>query len=342
MPCWTKEFPLARYGVVIGKFLPPHRGHHYLINTAQCQVDHLTVIVCGRAIDDIDAQLRGAWLREIHPQAEVMVIDDHYPADDSQLWARLTVEWLGRAPDVVFTSEDYGEVYARYLGCEHVLVDRERRHVPCSGTAVRADPFGCWDYLEPSVRAHYARRVCVLGAESTGTTTLASALAAHLHIPWVPEYGRQYWIEKQARGETLWATSEFIHIAEEQQRREDTAARSGNQLLILDTNAFATYFWHERYVGRPSTEVEQRGARHADLYLLTDVDIPFIQDGTRDGEHLRLWMHGRFLEELHGRDLRFVVISGTHSERMVAATEAIDRLVNERNSERNPLPRSGR
>src|SRR5581483_9617149 len=50
----------------------------------------------------------------------------------------------------------------------------------------------CWYFLEPPVRAYYARRICLIGAESTGKTTLARALAEHYQTVWVPEYGREY------------------------------------------------------------------------------------------------------------------------------------------------------
>ena len=50
----------------------------------------------------------GRRLRDIHPTAHVMLIDDSYDADDDlELWARLTIGWLGAAPDAVFTSESH-------------------------------------------------------------------------------------------------------------------------------------------------------------------------------------------------------------------------------------------
>jgi NadR type nicotinamide-nucleotide adenylyltransferase len=161
-----------RRGLVIGKFLPPHRGHQYLIETARSQSEKLVVMVCDRAGDPIPAQLRADWIRELHPGAVVMVIDDHHDPDDSELWAKLTIQWLSGPPDAVFTSEDYGDRYAALMGSTHICVDRARRHVPCSGTAVRADPYAMWDFIDPPVRGWYAKRVCALGAESTGTTTL--------------------------------------------------------------------------------------------------------------------------------------------------------------------------
>jgi NadR type nicotinamide-nucleotide adenylyltransferase len=127
-------------GVVIGKFYPPHRGHHFLINTAISQVDELTVIVCDKQGQSIPGETRAQWLREVHPDAYVIVVPDVLTEDDSEAWARYTVKVLGRAPDVVFTSEDYGTAYAQFMGSQHVLVDRKRSKVPVSATLIRSDP----------------------------------------------------------------------------------------------------------------------------------------------------------------------------------------------------------
>jgi NadR type nicotinamide-nucleotide adenylyltransferase len=313
--------------VVIGKFYPPHRGHKLLIDAALARSRHVTVIVCAKPTDAIPGELRGAWLREIHPAAEVMVIDDRYDENDTAVWAANTVRWLGGPPDAVFTSEDYGGPYARAMGCVHVSVDRDRRAVPCSGTAVRRDPFANWEFLEPPVRAWFAKWVCVLGAESTGTTTLAQSLAEHYGTVWVPEYGRDYSAEKFARGETEWTTDEFVRIAAEQSRREDAAARDANRVLVCDTNAFATRLWHRRYVGFESDAVKAVADRaRCDLYLLTGDEIPFVQDGLRDGEHVRHEMHGWFEEALRAQPVPWRLVRGSPAERLAAATAAVDEL----------------
>src|SRR5215203_3132732 len=124
-------------GLVVGKFYPPHRGHKHLIDTARGQVDRLIVIIAHHASQKIPGELRKAWLEEIHPDCEVHLVPDELD-NDSRQWADWTLKYLGRAPDIVFTSEDYGDPYARFMGCRHVLVDRARSAVPVSGTAVRA------------------------------------------------------------------------------------------------------------------------------------------------------------------------------------------------------------
>jgi len=310
--------------VVIGKFYPPHRGHKLLIDTALAQSHKVHVIVCAKPTDTIPGELRGQWLAEIHPTAHMMVIDDRYDANDTRVWAENTIRWLDRAPDAVFTSEDYGEHYAKLMGAKHVSVDRARQAVPCSATMIRSDPYANWDFLEPPVRAWYAKRVCVLGAESTGTTTLAQALAAYFDTVWTPEYGREYSAIKQAKGETAWTTGEFVHIAEEQNRREDEAARAANRIVIGDTNSFATCLWHRRYMGRDSEEVQAVAATsRCDLYLLTGNEIPFVQDGLRDGEAIRHAMHAWFEQSLELQTVPWVIVRGPPSERLAYAAASI-------------------
>jgi HTH-type transcriptional repressor of NAD biosynthesis genes len=319
-------------GLVIGKFYPPHRGHHFLIETALSRVDRLDVLICVRPDQTISGELRKQWLQEIHPTAWVRAIDDPGEDDNSELWAKYTIRILGSAPDVVFTSEDYGEAYAHFLGCRHVLVDRERTHVPVSARAIRTDPLTYWEYLEPCVRAHFAKRVSVLGAESTGTTTLARHLAEYYRTTWVPEYGRDYCEKLQAAGVDLWTyqwrSEEFAQIAHKQQEMEDVLARKANRVLICDTDVLATGIWHERYMGCRSPDVEAIAASHRhDLYLLTSCDLPFVQDGLRDGETIRQWMTKRFEDVLTECGLRWVQISGRGDQRHSAAISQVEKLL---------------
>lgn len=317
-------------GLVIGKFYPPHRGHKYLIDSAKAQCDELTVILCWKRSETIPGFLRAEWLKKIHPNVHIKVVEDNKLAgDDSEGWAKFTIQILGYVPDAVFTSEAYGDPYASFMGTTHVLVDRDRTFIPISATIVRKDPLATADFLEPCVRAYFARRVCVLGAESTGTTTLAKDLAKYYKTVWVPEYGRIYSEGKLFAGkESEWRTEEFSAIARSQCELEDKLAESSNGLVICDTDAFATSVWHERYMNSKSEEVENiYSQRNYDLYILTGNEISFVQDGTRDGEHVRDKMHQRFIEKLEEKQKRFIIVTGTPEERLRQSVEAINQIL---------------
>jgi HTH-type transcriptional repressor of NAD biosynthesis genes len=352
------------HGLVIGKFYPPHAGHHLLIRAAAAVCDRVTVVAMASSVESIPLADRVEWLREVHAaDSHVHVVGtmDEHPVDygDPHVWdlhQRLMEEAVCRVTHhpvtAVFTSEPYGDELARRFGAIPVAIDPERALVPCSGTAVRADPISCWEFLAAPVRRFLARRVTVIGAESTGTTTLSLQLAdrlrarggVHAATRWVPEYGREYTVEKlaleraraalQRRGfagmdDLVWTSPEFEAIARRQIEMEDAAAAAGGPIVICDTDAFATAIWHERYLETRSAPVEALAdAREHPLYLLTHHEgVPFVQDGIRDGYHVRAWMTDRFLEALRATDRRAVVLTGSLEERVEKALAAIDALL---------------
>lgn len=320
---------MFQQGIIIGKFYPPHKGHKYLIDTAKSQCEELTVIVCWRKSQLISGVERARWIQEIHPDVHVKLLDDdRLTDDDSKGWAEATLAVLGFIPDAVFTSEAYGDPYASFMGCVHVLVDKERTYIPISATMVRSNPTKYAQFLEPCVRAVFARRIVILGAESTGTTTLSKDLAKHYKTVWVPEYGRIFSDGKlfgDANAE--WRTDEFIKIAKAQCVLEDSLAEASNGLVICDTDAFTTGVWHERYMGSRSPRVESVSAnRKYDLYILTGDEIPFEQDGTRDGEHIRHDMHHKFIDRLKETGKNYIIVTGSKEERLNSAVLAIDTI----------------
>ena len=148
------------------------------------------MLVLGSARGGISLALRRDWMRERHPAARVVAGWDELPVDFDDphvhdLHIALMERLLDARPDVVFTGEAYGDLLAERWGVEHVL---HPRGGVIRGTAVRADPARWWPWLTPAVRAHYCRRVVITGAESTGTTTLARALAERLGTVWVPRW----------------------------------------------------------------------------------------------------------------------------------------------------------
>jgi len=159
-------------------------------------------------------------------------------------------------------------------------------------------------------------RVGVVGAESTGKTTLCARLAKHYGGDFVEEYGRTYTEARCGRGETGdWVAHEFEHIAKEQARLEELAAIGASDVLT-------TAIWHEHYLGEPAPQWEI--PNRIDLYLLAGLDVPFEQDDIRAGEHSRERMHARLLEELQKSGIPIVELQGSIEEREHTAIAAID------------------
>lgn len=351
------------HGLVVGKFYPPHAGHHHLIEVAAAACDRVTVVVAPSSVESIPLELRLRWLREVHaasPVRFVGVVDDH-PVDygSPRAWqAHCDVFQAAVADrvDAVFSSEDYGPELARRFRAAHVCVDAARATVPVSGTAVRADPVAHWHHLASPVRAWFTRRVVVVGAESSGTTTLARALAEALRARggvwsatrWVPEYGRELTARKLAAlrvtdpaatvSDISWSAADFIEVAQAQNAAEDLAARDGAPILVCDTDARATAIWQERYLRVVSAQV-RAAARTPALYLLTDhAGVPFEADGLRDGERLRGWMTERFRTELSAVGAPVVEVSGPPAARLAAALDACDALLASGWALADPLP----
>jgi NadR type nicotinamide-nucleotide adenylyltransferase len=334
--------------LVIGKFVPPHAGHAALVEHARTLADAVDVVVCDLPGQRPDAASRVRWMAAIHPEARVRAVDDvctHGPGpcapECSPRWAA-HLRALGLGPwDVVVTSELYGEPFAAALGARAACFDPDRGRVAVSGTAVRGDLRGHWLRLHPVVRAGLVRRVVIVGAESTGTTTLATALADRLAAPWVPEYGRTFTLERAAAEGGVeaieWRPEHFAHIAREQVAHEDAAIRAvvdappvwPNQdgpWVVCDTDALATSIWHERYLGTPCAAALAL-VRPPALYVLTSPDgVAFEQDGIRDGEHLRGWMTARFREVLASQAAPWILVTGAPAERCEAALAALRSL----------------
>jgi nicotinamide riboside kinase len=193
-----------------------------------------------------------------------------------------------------------------------------------------------------------AARVVLVGAESTGKTTLARDLCETLQrrggafsqTCWVPEYGRDYTVEKLALAraraaaarleepgmvDLVWTAEDFVAIAIEQNALEARAQRGTGPVLLCDTDTLATAIWYERYLGARSPEVEALAIETPSLYLLTwHDDVPFESDEIRDGEHLRAWMTGAFAERLRASPHRMEIVRGTREQRVAASLRAID------------------
>ncbi|MDO5099622.1 MAG: AAA family ATPase [Corynebacterium sp.] len=320
-------------GIVAGKFYPPHAGHHLLIDTALSSCEHVDVLVVDNPEYRIDAATRAAWLRAAHPAAHIHIIADIGLDDDSRAWAAHAMQFLRYKPDVVFSSEAYGPTWAHYMGAEHVMVDHNRDQHQISGTQVRADIFGNWRRLHPAVRAGLAARIVVVGAESTGTTTLAQALANRLRVPWVPEIGRDYtysmqsFFPEQAQG-YQWTDEDFHRIGRLQQQYEREVAAASDGVIVCDTNAWATTLWQRRYLGYTTDEMRTIAADcRADLYILTGDEIPFVQDGIRDGEHIRHDMHQWFLAELSAMATPMIQVRGSVEERIAAVLPMVEQAI---------------
>jgi NadR type nicotinamide-nucleotide adenylyltransferase len=358
----TRGLSKYRHGLFIGKFYPPHRGHHRVIRQAAAECDRLTVLVMGSIAETIPPADRVAWLRAEHagePRVVVGGIRCDAPMDigDEQVWQtqvaimRAGIRATGHSDkvDAVYSGDSYGPELAQRFDAALVAMKRDG----LSATGVRADLAGLWDELAPATQAGLTTRIVLVGAESTGTTTISKLLAENYgrrgapwdRTAWVGEYGREYtgikWAKARADGqedlaldEMVWEKADFDAVAAEQTAAEERAARSGSPVLICDTDAFATMLWERRYLGAqarpPQPWAREIPPRH--LYLVTDHEgVPWQDDGLREGDlAVRAAMTGWFIDELTAAGHSWVLLTGTLEERLRLAVRSTDQILAQR------------
>ncbi len=167
-------------------------------------------------------------------------------------------------------------------------------------------------------------KIVLFGPECTGKTTLAQQLAAYYHTTWVPEYSRSFQLQK---GSPI-ALEDVVSIAQGQLQAEQEAVRQANRILICDTDILETKVYSEAYFGEcPQWLLDQLWKYPGDLYLLTNIDLPWEPDEVRDRPDQRESMYQLFKRELDERNLPYIPIAGTAGQRLNQAQLAINHFL---------------
>lgn len=167
------------------------------------------------------------------------------------------------------------------------------------------------------------KKVCVIGPECTGKTDLSQFLAQHYQTSWVEEYARAY-LNKLGRA---YDQIDLLKIAHGQLRMEDEWVYEANKLLICDTNLIVIKVWSEHKYGNCDPDILKKIAeRKYDLYLLTDIDIPWAEDPQREHPDKREYFRDVFQKEIAATGVPFIGISGEREVRRKKAIEAIDAI----------------
>ena len=168
------------------------------------------------------------------------------------------------------------------------------------------------------------RRVVVTGSESTGKSWLAQRLAQRFDTVWVPEFARQYALQKAAPLDAL----DVEPIARGQIKAEDAVLSRAGHLAILDTDLVSTVVYAEHYYEKCPPWIEDFARKRlADLYLLCDIDVPWVPDRARDRPHAREALHAAFQDRLERLGAHYTPIRGTWEEREAGAVAAVDALL---------------
>jgi NadR type nicotinamide-nucleotide adenylyltransferase len=168
------------------------------------------------------------------------------------------------------------------------------------------------------------KKVAVIGPECTGKTDLSTFLAAHFKTDWVQEYARAY-LDNLHRP---YEQSDLLKIAHGQIRLEDEWYQSANRVLICDTNLIVVKVWSEDKFGTCDAEIlKEMERRHYDLYLLTDIDVPWEEDPLREHPGRREHFRDIYRQEAVASHVPTVSISGPREERRKKAIAAVENIL---------------
>ncbi len=164
------------------------------------------------------------------------------------------------------------------------------------------------------------RRIAILGAESTGKTTLARSLALHFHTTWVSEYAREYMSAHPGN----YSVEDIIEIQKHQLLEEERLSTISNHFLFTDTEFIVAQVWCEDVFGFSPDWINQQVKEHQyDLYLLTSNDLPWVADPVRVNSQRRDYFFNWYKRVLDENNLKYEIISGRHEARLLNGINAV-------------------
>lgn len=334
-------------GLVLGKFAPLHNGHIHIINTALENSDIVELLVCSIISETIPGYIRYDWAKRIFA-TEVKsgnliikhIIDEvpqepknEFDTDFWHIWTHLLYREMGNF-DAIFTSESYGDDIVYWMkkmldiDIEHFCVDIDRKTFPICATDIRTNPLKYWSSIPKIERPYFIKKICIVGPESVGKTTMTQILSKEYDCPAVWEYGREY-TEKLGSPKTL-ASIDFSNIASRQLFNEEEASyKSENGLLICDTDLIITEIFSYLYCDScPEWIRKINRVQKYDLYLLLTDEVEYVQDGTRHFKEVRNDHFHVIRRELHKRDVNYKIISGGgYDDRVQKAKKYINEII---------------
>lgn len=303
--------------LVIGKFMPLHKGHLALIDFAATQAETVSVCVTGHEGEVIPCWERTWWVIESYAQNfSINVRNLSYDPTElnessvsdlksSEEWAeylRANLDDFSEI-DVIIGSEQYVKYMADYLGIGYVIYDEKRENIHISATDIKSDIVSYWDYLAPAVKRSYVQHICICGSESTGKSTVCKRLEEEYgFVTMIPEIGRCLVGKSELCEVKTLKTIFTIHNDLLQAVKNDPPT----PIILWDTDNITTLsylaFLHAVNDEVIADVMGKRKAVLADKYFFFESNIAFHDDGTRfdPTEALLLSAHHKYLYSIYG------------------------------------------
>lgn len=316
-------------GLVVGRFMPLHKGHIALVHFAARQCDALIVLMTYAASDHIPGPLRFEWMKkEFESLKNVRLEMLKNPFDEDSIsimdrvsiWSMLLKERIP-AIHVVFSSEEYGFQLAQQLEVPNISFDLERRNVPVSSSMILEHPFRYWQFIATPARGYFVKKICFYGPESTGKSTMAKRLAEIYHTEFVPE------VSKELITSNDFTQEDIVRIGHAQTKRVIEESSIAYKFLFCDTDLITTQIYSRYYLKEvPPILFQLEKEVSYDLYFLFDIDVPWVADGLRDLGGRRLEMFHVFKNELEKRNIKYDLLTGSYLEREAQIINKIESI----------------
>lgn len=331
-------------GLVVGKFCPFHKGHELVLTTALEQCERVVVLsYTSEVYPKCTVYNRTKWLNDFarangySDRVIIRVLDpklDKFPNDSAHgdvhrhFCSLYLVKVLDTTVQAVFTSEEYGEGFAKYLTnifktllsdkvqeVEHIMVDFDRKAFPTSGTAQRYSLDT--SNISRRVYASLIPKILLLGAESTGKTTITRAVADKKGWLYVPEYGRELYDLRKGNLQY----EDMLVIGKRQLKAEYSAGLVYMNLIpaICDTSPLTTLLYCLEYFKRAPASLwgmAYDADTNYDKVFLCAPDFPMVQDGTRQDEQFREKMHNKYVYWLDSHEVPYTLLTGTLEDKV--------------------------
>lgn len=269
-------------GLVLGKFMPPHKGHEYLFRFAKEYCENLTIVVDCLKGQTISPELRKSWIEELITGVNVIALNKFMPQSPDEvenfweIWKQEIYSTSGK-PDVLIAAMDYGWELAKVLDCKFIPLDIARQSIPISATEIRENPLKNWDFIVESARGHFMKKICFIGPESTGKSTIANKLANEFKTVYIPEYA-----EAIIKNQGKFFESNVKEVAFAQIRTEKALERMVNKFMLCDSDIITTMVWAEHLFGNFEQDlIEIAQTQKYDMTFLFYPDTSWIEDKHR-------------------------------------------------------------